>query len=58
MEMYIFLMERAFDHKSLFSDILDKLIARIFLKKWIYCSLSISFGTFLEVIQVSSLIPK
>lgn len=57
--MHIFSGERTFDHKSLFSDILDKSIARTFLKNgFADLSLRISFGTFLEMIQVTFLILK
>ena len=60
--MYIFSVERDLDHKALFLDIFDELVAGMFFEKKIdllIFSLRISFGiSFLDVKQVSFLIPQ
>lgn len=60
--MYIFSVERDLDHKALFLDIFDELVAGTFFGKKIdllIFSLRISFGiSFLDVKQVSFLIPQ
>jgi len=61
--MYIFSVERDLDHKALFLDIFDELVAGTFFGKkkidLLIFSLRISFGiSFLDVKQVSFLIPQ
>lgn len=59
--MYIFSVERDLDHKALFLDIFDELVAGTFFEKkdLLIFSLRISFGiSFLDVKQVSFLIPQ